>query len=421
MDGFVLKGDICWSESPNEIKAVADGYAACLDGACLGVFQSYPESLALPLVDMSGKLVIPGMVDLHVHAPQYPFRGLGLDLELLEWLGEHTFAEEGKYGDLEYASRAYKIFVDDLAKGPNTRACVFATVHEASTLALMDAFEKSGMVAYVGKVNMDRNCPGNLLEESAEASLEATKRVIEGSSGYSRVKPMLTPRFVPTCSDELLRGLGELSERLGLALQSHLSENKSEIEWVKRLCPWSESYTDAYWKLGCLNSRTVMAHCVWCTDFEMDLISKSGAFVAHCPQSNINLSSGVAPITQYMEAGLNVGLGSDVAGGCHTSMLRAMTDAVQASKLRWRLFDQSVRPLRLEEAFYLATKGGGRFFGKVGSFEPGYEFDAVVLDDSEVKSPFPMNILDRLARAAYFCDSVSAICKWARGKRVAGA
>jgi guanine deaminase len=318
---------------------------------------------------------------------------------------------------LEYANRAYRMFARDLAEGPNTRACVFATVHAESTLALMDAFEESGMVAYVGKVNMDRNCPDSLREESAKASLEATRRVIEGASGYSRVTPMLTPRFVPTCSDELLRGLGKMSEN-GLCLQSHLSENKSEIEWVRSLCPWSESYADAYWKLGCLNSRTVMAHCVWCDEGETELLRKSGAFVAHCPQSNANLSSGVAPITKFMEEGLNVGLGSDVAGGCHTSMLRAMTDAVQASKLRWRLFDQSVRPLRLEEAFYLATKGGGRFFGKVGSFEPGYEFDAVVLDDGNVKSPYPMSILDRLARAAYFCDSVSAISKWARGKRV---
>jgi guanine deaminase len=265
---------------------------------------------------------------------------------------------------------------------------------------------------------MDRNCPESLREESAKASLDATRRVIGGAARFSRVKPILTPRFVPACSDELLQGLGEMSEREGIPVQSHLSENKSEIEWVKSLCPWAESYGAAYKRLGCLNGRTVMAHCVWSGQGEIDLLKESGAFIAHCPQSNMNLSSGVAPASKFLDEGLNMGLGSDVAGGCHTSIFRAMTDAVSASKLRWRLYDESVRPLRLDEAFYLATKGGGKFFGKVGSFEPGYEFDAVVLDDREIRSPFALSILDRLERAAHFGDSVSAISKWARGRRI---
>jgi guanine deaminase len=161
-----------------------------------------------------------------------------------------------------------------------------------------------------------------------------------------------------------------------------------------------------------------MAHCVWSSDEEAALLKRTGAFVAHCPQSNMNLSSGVAPITKHLDEGLNAGLGSDVAGGSHTSMFRAMTDAIQASKLRWRLYDEAVRPLAFSEAFYLATKGGGKFFGKVGSFEPGYEFDAVAIDDSNLNAPFELGIVDRLIRAAFYSQDGNIVLKYAKGEKV---
>ena len=158
-------------------------------------------------------------------------------------------------------------------------------------------------------------------------------------------------------------------------MQSHLSENFGEIAWVKELCPATHFYGEAYSQFGLFGGDcpTVMAHCVHSSDEEIALMKKQGVYIAHCPQSNTNLSSGIAPARRYLDAGLHIGLGSDIAAGSSLSILRAMADAIQVSKLYWRLADSSVRPLTLEEAFYMGTEGGGSFFGKVGSFKEGYE------------------------------------------------
>ncbi|HIT56363.1 MAG TPA: amidohydrolase family protein, partial [Candidatus Galloscillospira stercoripullorum] len=383
---FVLKGDLCYSLDRDHLKAVENGYLVCVDGVSAGTFDRLPEEYrALPLKDYTGKLIVPGLVDLHVHAPQYTFRGLGLDMELLEWLERNTFPEEAKYRDIEYARAAYRIFAEDLRNGPNTRACIFATVHVPGTLVLMDILEESGLITMVGKVNMDRNASDALLEADAAASLRATEEWLDAVKGkYLRTTPILTPRFVPSCTDALLDGLGEIQRRRGLPVQSHLSENRGEVKWVKELCPWSSCYADAYDRFGLFGGPgcpTIMAHCVLSGEEEVALMKERGVYVAHCPQSNTNLASGVAPVRRYLEQGLRLGLGSDVAGGNQMSIFRAMADAIQASKLRWRLQDESLAPLTVPEVFWMGTMGGGSFFGKVGSFEAGYELDAVVLND----------------------------------------
>jgi guanine deaminase len=161
-----------------------------------------------------------------------------------------------------------------------------------------------------------------------------------------------------------------------------------------------------------------MAHCVWCDDKEIELIKQNGVYVAHCPQSNLNLASGIAPIRKYLDYGINVGLGSDVAGGCHLSIFRAMSDAMQSSNLYWRMVSKAYEPLSIEEAFYLGTRGGGSFFGKVGSFEKGYEFDAVVIDDSMLLTSNPLSVRERLARIIYCSDDSYIRAKYVRGKQV---
>jgi guanine deaminase len=245
---------------------------------------------------------------------------------------------------------------------------------------------------------------------------------METKDKFTRTAPILTPRFIPACSDELMVKLRELQIEFGLPVQSHLSENKSEIEWVRELCPEAESYADAYNCFGLFGSGggipTIMAHCVWCEGSEEELLRRNGVYVAHCPQSNMNLSSGIAPIRRFLRKGIRVGLGSDVAGGCHTAILRAMSDAIQASKLYWRLVDQNDVPLTVQEAFYLGTIGGGSFFGKVGSFEEGYEFDAVIIDDSGMPSSNPLSLEERLARIIYLSDESCIRGKYVRGKRV---
>ena len=418
---FVIKGDICYSSTPDTLITVNNGYIVCIEGISQGVFDTLPEQYrTLPLLDRSGKLIIPGLVDLHIHAPQFSFRGIGMDLELLDWLKQHTFPEEARYSDLVYAEKAYALFVDDLLHGFTTRSSIFATVHPQSTLLLMELLERTGLISLVGKVNMDRNSPETLREKSASSSLEETLSWLEQCKPFKKTHPILTPRFIPSCSDELMRGLGDLQKQFSLPVQSHLSENHAEIAWVKELCPTSQNYADAYARFNLFGKEapTIMAHCVWCTDEELDMIQERNVFVAHCPQSNENLASGIAPVRAFLERGISVGLGSDVAGGCHTSIFRAMTDAIQVSKLYWRLVDSTKRPLSYQEAFYLGTAGGGAFFGKVGRFDAGYEFDALVIDDTTITTPLELSLAQRLERTLYLADTRHLAEKYVAGERV---
>lgn len=423
MSSFVLKGDICWCRNPSSLETVEDGFLVCEDGLSAGVYRQLPEKYSgLGITDFSGKLIIPGMTDLHVHAPQYAFRGLGMDLELLDWLKTYTFPEEAKYADMEYSEKAYDIFVGRLRKSATTRASVFATVHRNATLLLMDKLEDSGLVSYVGKVNMDRDAPDDLREPCAELSAYDTFGWINSiPERYRNTYPILTPRFLPSCSDYLLSELHEVQMAYGLPVQSHLSENPGEVELVHRLFPKAAFYGAGYEHFGLFGGgvRTVMAHCIYSTPEEMELIRKNGVYVAHCPASNMNLASGIAPIRKYLDMGVSVGLGSDVAGGESESIFRAVSDAVQVSKLYWRLVDRSCAPLSFEEAFYLATMGGGSFFGKVGSFDSGYEFDAVVLDDRDLCLKNDLNISQRIQRDVYLeADAGCIVAKYVRGKSI---
>lgn len=418
---YVIKGNICYSISGSEISITENGYAVCEENRCSGVYQELPEMYEkLPLYDYSGKIVIPGLTDLHVHAPQYAFRGLAMDLQLIDWLNTYTFAEEAKYQNLEYAEKAYEIFVQDLKESATARACIFGTIHTDATLLLMDKLEKSGIKAYVGKVNMDRNCPEYLCEESAEKAAGETERWLMSAAKYEHVKPILTPRFTPCCSDELFEKLSALQKKHQVPVQSHLSENLSEIEWVKELCTGVNSYGESYDRYGLFGTDcpVVMAHCVHSSEEEIELMKKQNVFAAHCPESNANLSSGVAPVKLYLKKGMKAGLGSDIAAGSSLSVFKAMAMAVQCSKLRWRLYDQSEEPLTMEEAFYLATKGGGEFFGRAGSFEAGYEFDAVVLDDASIRSPYELSVKQRLERLMYLAENRHIVAKFVSGRRI---
>lgn len=422
MKNFVLKGNIAYSENPSMIRLVPQGYLVCENGLCAGVFETLPERYAsLPLTDYGDQMIIPGMTDLHIHAPQFSFRGLGMDMELLDWLNTYTFPEEAKYAGLEYADRAYGQFADHLRRSATTRAAIFGTIHVPATELLMDKMEASGLVSYVGKVNMNRNSPDYLCETSVEAAMADTERwICETREKYANTLPILTPRFIPSCTDELMRGLRTLVEKYHLPVQSHLSENFGEIAWVQELCPESRFYGDAYDRFGLFGGDhpCIMAHCVHSGDSEMELIRKNGVYVAHSPLSNSNLSSGVAPISKYLDEGLKVGLASDVAGGESENLFYSIAAAIRASKLRWRLLDQEVKPLSVDQAFYIATLGGGSFFGKVGSFASGFEFDALVLDDTRLDHPQELTFRARLERCLYLADDRELAAKYVRGAKV---
>ena len=426
---FVIRGNICHTPSPKALDLNERSYLVSVDGLSKGIFDTLPEEYStLPIYDYGDALIFPGMVDLHVHAPQYAFRGMCMDLELMDWLNQYTFPEDEKYENLEYAEKAYGMFVDAMKNGATTRSCIFATRHRYATELLMKLMEESGLVSYVGKVNMDREASEALTEESADISAYTTFGWINATKDkFKNTKPILTPRFIPCCTDKLMEELREIQMAYGLPVQSHLSESLGEIDFVKFLRPNNPFYGDSYNEYDLFGRnddndtdvKTVMAHCVWSSDEEVELMRKNGVYVAHCPASNMNLTSGIAPIRKYLDLGLNVGLGSDVAGGHSDSIFRAITDTIQVSKIYFRLVNESYKPLVFSEAFYLATKGGGSFFGKVGSFEEGYEFDAIVMDDSVLVHPQALNLAERMERAVYLgLDTKNITAKFVAGRKI---
>ena len=421
---YVLKGNIIYTPAPGQMEIIEKGYLVCEDGVCRGCFDELPERCAKwEIVDCGDKLILPGLVDLHVHAPQYAFCGTGMDYELMDWLQNVAFPEEARYSDPKYAKAAYGLFAEKLRQSATTRAVIFATRHAEATLLLMELMEKSGLASYVGKVNMDRDAPEDLVEESTEAAAADTRQFIEESlsRNYRRTKPIITPRFVPSCTDALMAELGKIREEYDLPVQSHLSENPGEVELVAKFAPEAEFYGDAYDRFGLfgIQGNTVMAHCVYSSPAEVQRMKDNGVWVAHCPSSNMNIASGIAPVRQYLETGLRVGIGTDVAGGTSLSMFRAVTDAIQVSKLYWRYVDQFAKPLTFPEALFLATKGGGAFFGNVGSFEDGYAFDALVLDDAIEPAARELSVRERLERAFYLeLDKGGIVMKFVDGERI---
>jgi len=419
-DSFALKGNIIFALDKDTLVTYADSFLVCREGKVEGIYDELPENLQnIEIRDYSDCIIIPGLIDLHIHASQFAFRGVGLDMELLQWLENYTFKEEMLYKDLDYARKAYEAFIKDLVKGGTTRAVIYSTVHRPASKMLMEMLAETNLVTYVGKVNMDRNCPEGLCEITEDSLVETEKWLVESLNRYDNVKPIITPRFVPSCSGALLAGLGQLAAKYNVPVQSHLAENRMEVFWVMQLHPEVKSYSHLYRKYGLLGQTpTIMAHCIYCTESEMALLAENKVFVAHCPGSNTNLASGVAPVRKMLNYGIPVGLGTDIAGGFSTSIFRAMADAIQVSKLRYALLEEENSILNVTEAFYMGTKGGGAFFGKVGSFEKGYCFDALVIDDGSLGTRERMTLPQRLERIIYLADERNIKAKYTDGKPV---
>ena len=331
----------------DELALMEHSHIVVEGGRVAGVFRTLPERYAqLPVLDYGEQLILPGMTDLHVHAPQFAFRGLGMDMELLEWLNTYTFPEESKYKELEYADRAYGSFVNHLLHSTTTRAAIFATIHVPATELLMQKLDRAGLSCYVGKVNMNRNSPVYLREISTNQALRDTERwLCETKEAYRTVKPILTPRFIPSCTDDLMYGLARLQAKYGVPVQSHLSENYSEIAWIRELCPRSKHYGDAYEQFGLFGGGypCIMAHCVHSNEDEQALMKKNGVFIAHSPESNMNLASGVAPVNKFLDDGLRVGAGLEDLG----KGLRSQVGTMYGTKLK------GVRYLEMAEGYVL--------------------------------------------------------------------
>ena len=415
----VYRANILFTKEKNSFEVVEKGYVAVEDGRVAGVSTDLAslDCEGAEVTDFGDCLLIPAMNDMHVHAPQYRNQGVAMDLELLPWLQNYTFPEESKYADADYAERMYRRFVRDMWRFGTMRACVFATVHTASTRLLMHLFQEAGMGALVGKVAMNRNCPEALCE-TVEAAVQGNEALIaEFNYPDALVRPIITPRFVPSCTPEMLRACGELAAKYQLPVQSHLSENTSEIAWVRDLEQESSCYGDAYNRYGLFGQTpTVMAHCVWTSGEELELMKRNKVMVAHCPTSNFNLSSGLAPVRTFLEEGMRVGLGSVISGGHDLNIFRMMVYAIQVSKMHYQ-HNHDKAFLTLSEAFWLATKSAGSFFGRIGSFEPGYEFDALVIDDSDLNHS-DYSLLHRLERYVYLGDDRHIVHRFCRGREI---
>ncbi|TCT16745.1 guanine deaminase [Natranaerovirga pectinivora] len=409
----IFKGDIIFTERPEVFTTYKDGFVVVKNGTILAVYKDIPESYkGLPVENHRDKLIIPGLVDLHVHGPQFDQVGLGMDKELIDWLNIYTFQLESKFKDVEYAKEVYTRFVEALVKGGTTRVCIYATIHKQSTELLYDLLIHKGIGAYVGKVNMDQNGGINLQEDTLE-SIENTEALIKKYKNHSMVKPIITPRFAPNCTTALLKALGDLAAKYNIPVQSHLSENKKEVEWVKELFSDCSSYGDVYNKYGLFGQKpTLMAHGIYLVEEEIEMLRNQEVTIVHCPDSNMNLASGIMPTRRWLNEGINIGLGSDVGGGHLLSMTQTMVRAIQNSKVLQSITGE--KSLSTSEAFYMATKGGGSFFGKVGSFEKGYVFDALIIDD-EKWTKERLTIQERLNRFIYTGDDRNIISRYCNG------
>ncbi|KAJ5273028.1 hypothetical protein N7478_008153 [Penicillium angulare] len=343
-----------------------------------------------------GQFLCPGFVDTHNHAPQYAQRGVGRGITLMDWLNTVTFAHEAKFKDTEYAKNMYSRCVSGFLQQGITTASYYGSLHGKATQILADTCLEKGQRALVGKCNMNRNCPDWYTDSSVQESLDQTREVIQHirkiDPESKLVKPVITPRFAISCEPDLLHGLGVIAkEHPELPIQTHFNEARGEMEFTRQLFPDFRNETELYTKFGLLGDRTILAHCIFLEENEIEEIRKLGCGVAHCPVSNTTMDSFmVAPIREYLRKGINVGLGTDCGGGHSISMLETMRQAFVVSIARQEATKGHDVALSLAEGFYLATLGGAQVCGldeRIGNFAIGKDFDALEIHTTELDTP----------------------------------
>eukprot|EP00475_Leptophrys_vorax_P021416 TRINITY_DN29147_c0_g2_i1.p1 TRINITY_DN29147_c0_g2~~TRINITY_DN29147_c0_g2_i1.p1 ORF type:complete len:466 (+),score=104.79 TRINITY_DN29147_c0_g2_i1:181-1578(+) len=403
----VYKAHLVHCLALDQLEILPNHYIGVRDGRITFVSESLPAFGDFSeVIDLGNKFVMPGFVDTHIHASQYMFSGTGR-MPLLKWLNEYAFPTEARFADPEYAREAYKKAVRRSLAHGTTTACYFATIHKDSTLALAEVTEELGQRALIGKVSMDRHSPDFYGENTAIAIKSIEDFVTEFKSRHFKLaKPVLTPRFVPTCSSQLMERLGELAKEHDLHVQSHICETKNEIAWVSELHPDHDHYAHVYDAHGLLTDKTVMAHGVHLNDDEVELLHARGTGVSHCPNSNFAMGSGVLDVRRLLRSKVKVGLGTDVGGGYSCSVLDAIRQCLIASTSVVHLKHGNDKennhladPLSVDEAFYLATLGGHEVLKldhELGNFLVGKKFDALVVDPCIEDCPFDVFPQDTL-------------------------
>ncbi|MGH8289931.1 MAG: guanine deaminase [Steroidobacteraceae bacterium] len=385
----------------------------------------------------SGQYLLPGFVDLHAHAPQWPQLGKALDLPLEQWLQAHTFPLEARFADVCYAETVYESLVDNLLANGTTTAVYFATLHLPATRILANVCLRRAQRALIGRVAMDDpgQCPPYYRDTSAESAEAATRAFIEHvqsmpGNGAGTIRPVITPRFVPACSDDLLWRLGRIAQETGCHVQTHCSESDWEHQFVLNRCGCTD--TAALDKFGLLSRRTILAHGVFVSDADLDVIAKTGTGIAHCPLSNLYLSDAVFPLRRVLQHGVHVGIGSDIAGGASPSILenarqavissRTLECGVDAAQPRERRRHPGARVDAIT-TFWLATAGGGIALDlPIGMFREGYQFDAVVIDGNALGSNLKFDTHDTpdevLQKITYHGSRTNIRDVWVANRRV---
>jgi len=329
------------------------------------------------LQDFTGQLIIPGMIDTHIHFPQTEMIG-AYGEQLLTWLEKHAFPAEQKFKDPAYAAGIANIFLNELLRNGTTTALVFGTVHPQSVDAFFTEAQKRNLRMIAGKVMMDRNCP-ETLSDTAETGYQESKALIEKWHGVDRLSYAVTPRFAPTSTPEQLHNCGKLlKEHPGVYMHTHLSENKDECHWVKDLFPESEDYLSVYESAGLVQKRSVFAHGIYLSERELDSLASNEAAVAHCPTSNLFIGSGLFNLKACEAHGVTVGMGTDVGAGTSFSLLQTFNEAYKIQQLQ----DNSLSAFK---GLYLSTLAGAKTLdleGTIGNFMPDCEADFVVLDNA---------------------------------------
>jgi len=333
--------------------------------------------------DHGDKLILPGLIDTHIHYPQTRVIA-SYGAQLLEWLQKYTFVEEQKLRDPAHAAIVARFFLDELFRQGTTTAMVYCTVHPESVDAFFAESEKRGARMIAGKVMMDRNAPEGL-RDTPQRGYDETKALIQRWRGKSRLDYAITPRFAPTSTDAQLEASGALArENPEAYVQTHLCENHAEIALVKELFPWTRTYTEVYQRYGLLGPRTVLGHCIHLEDSEVAMLAESGAVAAFCPTSNLFLGSGLFDMRRLQDRAppVRVALATDVGGGTSYSMLETANEAYKVLQMNGQTWPAA-------QAFYQMTLGNARALGlddRIGAVSEGFEADLVVLDSRATPS-----------------------------------
>ncbi len=404
-------------DDTNSFAYFDDGFLAVDAGRIRGVgsWGDHPDG---DVVELGAKrLITPGFFDTHLHAPQLEMIG-SYGGHLLEWLERYTFPTEAKFADRQYAAMIAEAFFTELLRNGTLCALIFSTIHHDATDAFFAEAARRGFRGIIGKAMMDRNAPPALLE-TPDDSFEQSRDLLLKWHGKGLLRYAITPRFAPTSTPELLERAGELKREFPDAyVHSHISENTAEVAWVHELFPDAE-YADVYDRYGLLDDRTILAHGVHLTAEELDLLSRHGTRISHCPNSNLFLGSGLFQLHRVLESGVIVGLGTDIGAGTTPSMFTAMSDAYKVQQVQ----GVSLNPIEL---WYLGTLGGARALSlddETGSLEEGKSADFLILDlDAKpliaMRSERATSIEDLLASLIFLGDDRLVSSAWIAGREV---